>query len=168
MKNYYGLIVGSEYDNNWMQMLGKNKYYFKNPIHQNYGHILSLKDSLQIPENKFISIVCFSNQAKLRVKCRSNVVQLDYLNDLIKSFRNVIINEDLSLIKSQINALNKNDYKTRTQHVMKIKEKISNENNSVKNMICPRCGGNLVVRVSKNGTFLGCSNYPRCRFTKNK
>ena len=36
--------------------------------------------------------------------------------------------------------------------------------------ICPLCGGNLVTRTAKRGantgnTFLGCSNYPRCRFT---
>lgn len=33
--------------------------------------------------------------------------------------------------------------------------------------ICPRCGGALRERRSKTGsTFLGCSNYPSCRFVK--
>lgn len=32
---------------------------------------------------------------------------------------------------------------------------------------CPRCGGNLVKRNGKNGQFWGCSNFPKCRFTKN-
>jgi len=41
------------------------------------------------------------------------------------------------------------------------------------NQICPRCGAILVIRTAKNGTtagteFLGCSNYPNCRYTKNK
>lgn len=33
---------------------------------------------------------------------------------------------------------------------------------------CPLCGGSLVVRTNReNGTrFLGCSNYPKCHFTK--
>lgn len=30
---------------------------------------------------------------------------------------------------------------------------------------CPNCGGELVERESKYGTFWGCSNYPHCRFT---
>jgi len=31
---------------------------------------------------------------------------------------------------------------------------------------CPKCGGNLVMRKSKNGKrFIGCSNYPRCTVT---
>ncbi len=33
---------------------------------------------------------------------------------------------------------------------------------------CPQCeGGQLVVKFGKNGTFLGCSNYPTCAFTSN-
>lgn len=31
--------------------------------------------------------------------------------------------------------------------------------------VCPNCGGQLVSRVGKHGNFLGCSNYPHCRFT---
>lgn len=30
---------------------------------------------------------------------------------------------------------------------------------------CPYCGGCLVTRQSAFGTFLGCKNYPHCRFT---
>ncbi len=32
---------------------------------------------------------------------------------------------------------------------------------------CPDCGSNLVFRLSKYGKFLACSNYPKCKFTKN-
>jgi len=31
---------------------------------------------------------------------------------------------------------------------------------------CPKCGGNLIERKGKFGKFYGCSNYPKCRFTK--
>jgi len=30
---------------------------------------------------------------------------------------------------------------------------------------CPKCGSQLVVRVSKYGRFLACSNYPKCKYT---
>ena len=33
--------------------------------------------------------------------------------------------------------------------------------------ICPECGNKLVLRNGKNGKFLGCSNFPKCRYTKN-
>lgn len=33
--------------------------------------------------------------------------------------------------------------------------------------LCPNCGIPLVKRRGNNGSFWGCPNYPRCRFTKN-
>ena len=38
--------------------------------------------------------------------------------------------------------------------------------------VCPTCvaerrdGGRLGLRISRNGAFIGCSNYPECRFTR--
>lgn len=32
-------------------------------------------------------------------------------------------------------------------------------------MICPKCGGKLIERTGKYGKFIGCSNYPKCKFT---
>ena len=31
--------------------------------------------------------------------------------------------------------------------------------------VCPSCGGFLVIRHGVYGPFLGCSNYPKCKFT---
>lgn len=31
---------------------------------------------------------------------------------------------------------------------------------------CPQCKSNLVLRYSRHGKFIGCSNYPKCKFTK--
>jgi restriction system protein len=32
--------------------------------------------------------------------------------------------------------------------------------------ICPECGAKLVKRKGKYGDFLGCSNYPKCKYTR--
>ena len=32
---------------------------------------------------------------------------------------------------------------------------------------CPNCGGKLVMRKGKYGKFLGCSRYPKCKYTQN-
>ena len=32
---------------------------------------------------------------------------------------------------------------------------------------CPRCSGRLQLRNGQFGAFLGCTNYPRCRYTRN-
>jgi DNA topoisomerase-1 len=33
--------------------------------------------------------------------------------------------------------------------------------------VCPECGSKLVIRQGRYGDFLACSNYPKCKFTKN-
>ena len=30
--------------------------------------------------------------------------------------------------------------------------------------ICPKCGGKLSIKLSKYGSFIGCSNYPKCDY----
>ena len=163
MKNYYGLITGDEYKYKWTQHLGKNKYSFKNPIHQNYGHVKALEELLQMDNEKFISIICISNQAKVKVKAK-NVTQLDLLNRLIQSYDTIILNENLENIKQQIESSNILEKEDRKQHVQKIKTTISENKEKIQNNICPKCGGNLVERNGKYGKFIGCSNYPRCKY----
>ncbi len=45
--------------------------------------------------------------------------------------------------------------------VNKDEEEITINNN------CPKCGGDLIEKNGKYGNFLGCSNFPKCKFTKN-
>ena len=59
------------------------------------------------------------------------------------------------------NHLKKNDYKMPQDSNGDIKSapaKIS--------MICPECGKKLVERSGKFGKFIGCSGFPKCRFTQ--
>lgn len=164
MKNYDGLITGDEYKDKWTQHLGRNKYYFNNPIHQNYGHIKALQELLNLVESNFVSIVCISNRAKVRVKSK-NVVQLDYINDLIKSFEKEIVNTDLVEIKELLETKNIKDKSARKMHVRNIKSNIKDKEIKEKNMICPKCGNKLIERNGKYGEFIGCSNYPKCKYT---
>lgn len=32
--------------------------------------------------------------------------------------------------------------------------------------VCPKCGGELIMRDGKYGKFIGCSNFPKCRYTQ--
>lgn len=167
MKNYYGLIKGDDLKDKWTQYLGKNKYFFKNPIHQNYGHVKALSSMLNIPDNCFIPIVCFSNSANIDVTSKNIVVQIDGLTKLIKKFYKPLIENNLDDIKEIILKSNIVDKEKRRLHVKNIKNKIKLDNDKVKNMICPKCGNELVLRNGKNGTFIGCSSYPKCKYTKN-
>ena len=65
------------------------------------------------------------------------------------------------------------------ENVQSIKEEqavgveAANSSLDVSEDICPRCGGKLVKRVAKTGkyagnNFMGCTNYPKCRYIKNE
>lgn len=41
----------------------------------------------------------------------------------------------------------------------KVKDKILDEK-------CPKCGSNLAIKHGRNGKFIGCTNFPKCDFTK--
>ena len=44
---------------------------------------------------------------------------------------------------------------------------ISEDNAVVENLrVCPNCGAKLVERKGKYGEFLGCSGFPKCRYTQ--
>ncbi len=46
-------------------------------------------------------------------------------------------------------------------------EKMAEIQNNMSLEICPSCGGELIKRKGRYGEFYGCSNYPKCRYTRN-
>jgi len=162
-KQYNGYLIGNDYDKKWQFKTYRKTYYINNPVHQNYGHIQALKEVLNIQEEKLIPIVCISSNAKLRIN--SNVVvRITKLLDKIKSYNNQIIYNEEE-IYNQINNLNILDKKERRQHVKNAKQIKKIKEIEITNK-CPKCGGELVERNGIYGKFIGCSNYPRCRFIK--
>ncbi len=166
MKNYYGLIKGNEYDNKWCQYLGKTKKYFVNPIHQNYGHIKSLSNLLNLDDKYFISIICFSNQANINIKSNSIVTQVDYLKNEILKFKELLVDKNVKELSNIIMSNNIEDKSLRKQHVKDINVKVNKDRELENNMICPKCGNELVERNGKYGKFIGCSSYPKCKYIK--
>lgn len=62
--------------------------------------------------------------------------------------------------------LNIIDKKQRKKHVTVIKDNIKDKKEKINNNICPKCDGFLVERKGKYGMFVGCSNFPKCKFIK--
>lgn len=46
-------------------------------------------------------------------------------------------------------------------------EEMAKLQSGMKIELCPKCGGELKRRNGMYGEFYGCSNFPKCRFTKN-
>lgn len=160
-KQYNGYIKGNDYDKRWMIKSGKKIFYVNNPLHQNYGHVKSLEEILNLPEEKFISLVCIPSRARVSVKS-NNVVRIYELIDKIYSYQEVIINNEEEIYES-INKLNIIDKTKRKEHVGNAKKIKNSKDEAFKNR-CPKCGGELVTRNGKYGTFMGCSNFPKCRY----
>ena len=159
-KQYNGYITGAKYDKHWVRHLGKKKLYYTNPIRQNYGHVKALSELLNIDESKVFNIVCIPSKAKLRIKHDGELTRNYDIVDKIKSYQNTIIN-NVDEISNEIIIGNITDKKIVKEHINNIKNNVNFDGN-----ICPKCGGELVERKGKYGTFIGCSNYPKCKYIK--
>ena len=167
-KNYSGSIYGKETSNEWIEYLNKKKYNFTNPIFQNYAHKQIISKIIN-DYNNVISIIVFTKSSKLKVKSPRNIVintgqlkscilnQKDRLNDKkIDEYYNIIMNNRIT------------DEEIIRNHNYNVEHYIEYKNSLINKNICPRCKtGRLIVREGKYGKFIGCSNYPKCKYTKN-
>ena len=166
-KNYSGWIFGSDYSEFWTKNMYGNKYQFQNPLKQNYSHVKALESLLSIPENKFIPIIVFLRGATLKCNTREIVIYSNQLKDVIYSYTTPTINSvDVQILTEKLSHSNLVTKDTKKEHKQKIHQIITNKNTMIHNGICPRCGNQLVERKGKYGNFTGCSNYPKCKFTK--
>ncbi len=164
-KNYSGRIYGDEKQREWTQVLAYgneiNKFY--NPVKQNATHIYHLSKYLKV-KNVFQNIVVFLSRSDISSVTSNNVYSI-YELPLIKS---QVTDTTLSVDKmeryyNQLLELKNNPTISKAEHI----ENIHRKQEQIKQGICPRCGGNLVLRDGKYGQFYGCSNFPACKFKKN-
>ena len=162
-KQYNGIITGSKYDAKWVRHIGNEEIYYSNPIRQNYGHVKLLCELLNLDENQVFNIVCIPSGAKLKINHDGELVRYYNILEKILSYKEKIlfnINEIIYNIENN----NIKDKDKRKEYVQKLK-------NSNKNLIqlnkCPFCGSNLIKKNGKFGKFIGCTNYPRCKYTRN-
>ncbi|MBQ9980895.1 MAG: NERD domain-containing protein [Oscillospiraceae bacterium] len=183
-KNYSGYIFGDEKNAKWTSTLygGKTlfgrsiveKHSFYNPIWQNRTHIKAIKQYIGAGENvPFFSIIVFSD--------RCNIKSLNYLSPDVyvcyasqfskllkriwKKYPDVLTEEQINSMHKRLSAFSNPDKAVKEYHKAMV------YNRMVNNDKCPVCSGELVLRTSKRGTnaghqFYGCSNFPRCRYTK--
>ena len=165
-KNYAGQIYGKEDSDEWKQYLNGKVYNFKNPIFQNYGHKKIIEKTLK-DEKNIIPLVVFTTRCKLKVNAKKSLV--------------INTNQLLNYIEMQSFKLNCNQiceyYDKITENRIMDIDTIRNHNDNVKHYIeykkellqsdiCPKCNGKLIKKQGKYGEFVGCSNYPKCKYTR--
>lgn len=178
-KNYKGWIFGHENSEEWKQsLLGKERWYgwsseqhkFRNPIRQNLSHTRAIKRILaNIGDFRIIPIVVFSDRAELNITTPNHiVVNWCNLRSAIKQFNIPCIPEDLiKKITDVIASGNIIEEESRKTHVFSVQQTQIKKRQMIEGGICPQCKGSLVERNGRYGRFLGCSNYPKCKFTHN-
>lgn len=158
-KDMSGWIFGSEKEKQWTQSIYGHKTRFQNPLHQNYRHAMTLASYLGIEQERIHPVVIFWGDCTFKTHMPVNVIHgnITGYTSYIKGFTE----EEVEQICLKIQTAKKEmGFFSGVRHVKSVNERY---NSTIK---CPKCGGNLIERNGSRGTFLGCSNYPKCRYTK--
>lgn len=165
-KNKSGWIFGSAEQAKWAQVLYKRKYSFQNPLRQTFRQKKVLAEYLKINESLIHTIVYFVGDCRFKTPMPANVMRYG-LRRYIRQYRNQILSiEEAGRIFSALEQHISESSFTRRDHVRSLRTRHASDT------VCPWCGSKLVKRTARKGPdagseFLGCSNYPKCRFTKN-
>lgn len=182
-KNYRGEIYGDDNRKEWTQLIvtevtyakkwwktytyvTKNRFY--NPVKQSVGHAFRIKELLSVfPHVKIVPIVVFTGDAILSyVESKNHVVYEENLLDVIDGYKTTYLTDnDVQAVLAILTGNNIRETVSDRQHVKNLRTAVREVNATINSGICPKCGGHLIGRNGKYGTFYGCSNYPKCRFT---
>jgi restriction system protein len=164
-KNISGWIFGSEDQPKWVQSLFGKSFSFQNPLLQNYRHTKCLAEYLDIDHSVIHSIVFFNRRCTFKTPMPLNVLRKG-LTSYISNFHKRILTEgEILRIAMEVQTLKADPSLTHRNHMRSLRARYDSTST------CPKCGANLIERVAKTGSrigsrFLGCTGYPRCRYTK--
>ena len=163
-KDWSGWIFGNERDEKWTQNIFGAKTRFQNPLRQNYRHKMSLSKYLEIDDEKIHSIVMVWGECVFKTKKPAKVILggIQGCTNYIMSFSEVVFTDEevmdicskLKSGKAEMNLL------SGWRHVQSLKQQHNSDT------VCPKCGGHLVERNGKQGPFIGCDNFPKCRYIR--
>jgi hypothetical protein len=166
-KNRSGWIFGSEDNDQWTVSLYGKKVRFQNPLRQNYLHTKCLADFLAVDHRKLHSLVVFWGDCEFKTQMPENVVKGLKCVSYIRSKKQVLFTDDeVDKLCVRLKELKDNtSFMSGWRHTNSVKKRYESTS------LCPKCGHKLVERTAYRGTsvqhkFLGCENFPYCRYTK--
>lgn len=166
-KNMKGWIFGSPNQKHWTQKIYKHSQKFQNPLHQNYKHVKTLQQLLDLEDDQIHSVVVFIGDSTFKTTMPENVTYGGGYIRYIKSKTIMVLSQ--SEAKTIVRKIESGKYprtlKTHREHVQHVQQIVREKEGAVS---CPKCGNSMVMREAKKGArkgqqFWGCSNYPSCR-----
>ncbi len=173
------------------------KYTFYNPVKQNQAHVDCFKAWLgeRYSHIPIYSVILFGNHCtlkKIRLSSDSHIVNYQYnFPSIVKSIAATTSFSNIAWVKNAYQIaypLSQADPTTKAKHTDDIraaqKHPAYKEQTLYSTPVtppapaaeihgrCPLCNGTLMTRIAKKGSnpgtrFIGCSNFPGCRYTKN-
>jgi len=93
-KNMKGWIFGNEKQKIWTQKIYNYTKKFQNPLHQNYKHIKTIQNILNIELDKIFSVVVFIGESTFKTDMPDNVLLGSQYIRYIKSKKEKIISKE--------------------------------------------------------------------------
>ena len=167
-KNKKGWIYGGAHDRFWTQVIFHSKIQFQNPLRQNDLHARAIARFCAIDGSRIHSVVVFWGDCEFKTPMPQNVVTwLDYPR-YIKCKKQILLTDaQVESLCNRLHTLNGGiPILSNILHAQEIKNQYDSPDT------CPQCGGRLRERTARRGQavgqrFIGCENYPRCRFARN-
>lgn len=129
-KDRSGWIFCSPNQKNWTQVIkGGKKFYFQNPLHQNYGHKKALQKALPfVDPSRFYSIVAFSRRSGFKTEIPNDVFFYDEIPDVIKSITDERIDMPRVLLSiGKLSYLCQAPTSDRQNHINNVQKKLSDQ-----------------------------------------
>lgn len=135
-KNYKGWIYGSEQQRQWTQAFPNgSKYKFQNPLRQNYLHIKTLAELLELEMIYFHSMIAFVGECELKTRDElpAHVLKGGIVSYIKSKQDEILTLEEVASIVEQIetNRFTKS-WRTNREHKAYLKDR-HNPNNQHKN-----------------------------------
>lgn len=166
-KNMKGWIFGNAKQRYWTQKIFKYSQKFQNPLHQNYKHVKTLQNLLDLSDEQVLSVVVFVGDSTFKTAMPENVTNGGGYIRYIKAqteqrLSDVEVQKVIEAIESGRLAAS---FRNHRNHVKHVKEVVAKKNREPR---CPKCQGEMVKRTVKRGEnigkeFFGCKAFPKCR-----
>lgn len=170
-------IYGDTQKSKWYYYNHGKRYEIYSPLKQNAQHVRYLKTFLkdfgEVPCFSVITMVCedfkvSGNFPPDTVLCNSMPAMERAIYKLAKNKEPIWNDTQKKAVCEYVASHQHHGKAARTAHKQNVIAYQESLEKQKEQRICPYCKTELVLRNGKNGTFYGCKNFPKCRYTASK